>query len=220
MKNIVIIGSSGHAKVVIDIVQQAKQYQIIGLLDRFRHLNDQTQGYPVLGREEDLHELAVRHKLAGVIVAIGDNYVRSKVAEEVRLLCPDLTFVSAIHPAASIAKDVLIDEGTVIMAGAIVNPCSSIGRLCIVNTKASLDHDSRLGDYASLAPGATTGGNCEIGDYSAIGIGAVLIHGIHIGEHSVIGAGATVLKPIQSFRVAYGTPAVEVRERKVGDRYL
>lgn len=33
MDNIVIIGSSGHAKVIIDIVQQEGKYNIAGLLD-------------------------------------------------------------------------------------------------------------------------------------------------------------------------------------------
>jgi acetyltransferase-like isoleucine patch superfamily enzyme len=106
------------------------------------------------------------------------------------------------------------------MAGAAINPCCSVGRFCIMNTNSSLDHDSTLEDFASLAPGATTGGNCRIGQFSAVGIGAVMIHGIHVGEHTVIGAGSLVMKPIESFVVAYGSPARAVRNRKQGDEYL
>ena len=79
MDNIVIIGSSGHAKVIIDIVQQQGKYNIVGLLDRFRDVGEKTLGYPVLGKEEDLPELIKAHALKGAIVAIGDNFVRSKV---------------------------------------------------------------------------------------------------------------------------------------------
>ena len=220
MDNIVIIGSSGHAKVIIDIVQQEGKFNVAGLLDRFRNVGEKTLGYPVLGKEEDLPELIKTHTLKGAIVAIGDNFVRSKVAARIKEISPDLPFVSAVHPKASIAMEVSIGEGTVVMAGVSINPCSSVGRFCILNTNSSLDHDSILEDFASLAPGAATGGNCRIGQYSAVSIGAVLIHGIHVGEHTVIGAGSLVMKSIESFVVAYGTPARAIRNREQGDKYL
>lgn len=220
MDNIVIIGSSWHAKVVIDIVQKEKRYQIAGLLDRYRKIDERTLGCRILGREEDLPELIRIHSIKGAIVAIGDNFVRSKVAALVRELCPGLPFVSAVHPNASIATEVSIGEGTVIMAGVSINPCTSVGRFCILNTNSSLDHDSVMDDFSSLAPGATTGGNCRIGKYSAISIGAVLIHGVEIGEHAVIGAASLVMTSIESCVVAYGTPAKTVRSRKPGDKYL
>jgi len=220
MDNIVIIGSSGHAKVVIDIVRLEGRHNVVGLLDRFRAVGERTLGHTVLGKEEDLPGLMREHALTGVFVAIGDNDVRSKVAERIGEICPDLPFVSAIHPTASIAMDVQIGDGTVVMAGVSINPCCSIGRFCILNTRSSLDHDSVLEDFASLAPGVTTGGNCRIGRCSAVGIGAVLIDGIHVGEHTVIGAGSLVMKSIGTSVVAYGTPAKAIRDRRPGDRYL
>lgn len=219
MDNIVVIGSSGHAKVVIDIVEREGRYKIAGLLDRYRKVGEQTLGYPVFGQGGDLPQLTTRHALKGAIVAIGDNFIRSKEAARVREVCPDLPFVSAIHPKASIAKSVSVGEGSVIMAGAAMNPCCSIGRFCVLNTNSSLDHDSVMEDFSSLAPRAATGGNCRIGAYSAVGIGAVLINGILVGEHTVIGAGSTVLTNIDSFKVAYGTPAKAIRDRKPGDKY-
>lgn len=137
-----------------------------------------------------------------------------------REVCTDLTFVSAIHPRASIARDVSVGEGTVVMAGATINPSCSIGRFCILNTNSSLDHDSIMEDFSSLAPFVTTGGNCRIGGYSAVSIGVVLIHGIYIGEHSIVDAGSTVVKNIDPFKVAYGTPARAIRSRQPGDKYL
>lgn len=220
MDNIVLIGSSGHAKVIIDIVEHEGRYKIAGLFDEYRKVGEQTLGYQILGREEDLLQLMTSHILIGVIVAIADNFIRSKVAAFVEEVCPDLPFISAMHPKAYIAKDVSIGEGTVIMAGVNVNPSCSIGRFCILNTNSSLDHDSVMEDFSSLAPGVTTGGNCRIGGYSAVSIGAVLIHGVHIGEHTVIGAGSTVMKHCEPFKVAYGTPAKTIRERKPGDKYL
>ncbi len=220
LEPIIIIGSSGHAKVVIDIVQREGQYQIVGLLDRYRTPGEQTLGYPVLGKEEDLPELVSAHGLRGILIAIGDNQVRSNVAARVRGLCPGLPFVSTIHPSATIGLDVVMGSGTVVMAGVVINACAVVGQLCILNTHASLDHDSTMGDFASLAPGVVTGGNCHIGNHAAIGIGAVLIHGMAVGEHSVVGAGALVAKPVPAFVVAYGSPAKVVSPRAAGDRYL
>ncbi len=220
MNNIVIIGSSGHAKVVIDIVRQEGGFNIVGLLDRFRNLGEETLGYPIIGTEEDLPHLVNSHSLKGVIIAIGDNFIRSKVAERIKEICPDLLFIPAIHPSARIATEVSIGEGTIVMAGVSINPCSSIGRFCILNTHSSLDHDSVMEDFSSLAPHAATGGNCQIGKFSAISIGAILIHGVQIGEQSVVGAGSLVTRTIEAFVVAFGSPAKVIRTRNQGDKYL
>ncbi len=220
MQNIVLVGSSGHAKVIIDIVEKEGRYRIAGLIDGFRATGEKTLGYPVLGGTSDLAALIAQYDLKGAIVAIGDNSVRARVAAEVATLCPQLPFVTAVHPAASVGKSVIIGAGTVVMAGAVVNACCQVGRFCIVNTKASLDHDCVMEDYSSLAPGVTTGGNCRIGSHAAVSIGAVLRHGITIGEHSVVGAGSIVLKAVEAFSVAYGTPAKKIRDRQPGDKYL
>lgn len=220
MQNIVLVGSSGHAKVVIDIVEQQGRYRIVGLIDAFRAVGETTLGYAVLGSEPDLPALVAEHDLKGVIVAIGDNSVRARVTAKVAEVCASLPFVSAVHPSASIGKGATIGEGAVVMAGAVINPACSIGRGCIVNTQASLDHDSVMEDYSSLAPGVTTGGNCHIGSHAAVSIGAVLRHGITIGEHSVVGAGSLVLSAVEAFSIAYGSPARKVRDRQPGDKYL
>jgi len=108
----------------------------------------------------------------------------------------------------------------VVMAGAVVNPGTRIGRCCILNTRASLDHDNELGDFASLAPAAVTGGNVTVGPFTAVGIGAVVAHGRRIGPHAVVGAGAVVLADLPGDCVAYGVPARIARTRRRGERYL
>lgn len=220
MKNIIIIGSSGHSRVVIDIIESANEFKIIGLCDRFRVIGEETEGYKVLGKEEDLPELIKEHSIDAVIVAIGDNFIRSTVSSSIKMICPNLEFASAIHPNASIAKNVIIGKGSMIMSGAVVNSSSVVGESCILNTSSSFDHDCVLADFASIAPGVTIGGNCKIDRLSAIGIGATISHNIHIGEETLIGAGSTVMNDIESFAVAYGTPAKVIRNRKSGEKYL
>ena len=220
MQKMLIVGSSGQAKVIIDIVEQLGQCHIVGLIDSFRQVGETTLGYTILGGEADLPELVSAHGIEGVLIAIGDNFVRSAVATRVAALCPELAFLTAIHPSAMIGSRVTIGPGTVIMAGAVVNPCCVIERCSIINSRASLDHDSVMGEFSSLAPGVTTGGNCSIGAFAAVGIGATLKHGINIGEHVVIGAGATVISSVAPMSVAYGNPARVIRARQQGEKYL
>lgn len=220
MKNIIIIGSSGHAKVIIDIIEQEKKYNIIGLIDTFRKAGEITLGYSILGQEEDLPKIIEKYLVSGAIVAIGDNFLRSAIVEKIKKIAPNLLFISSIHPKASIGKDVSIGEGTVIMPGVCINSSSFVGKFCILNTNASLDHDSTLEDFASIGPGVKTGGYCHISSYSAIGIGATLVQKTHIGEHTVIGANSLVMKNIRSFSIAYGSPAKIIRSREKGEKYL
>ncbi|MBT3322250.1 MAG: acetyltransferase [Anaerolineae bacterium] len=220
MEDIFIIGSGGHAKVIIGIVEKEGKYNILGLLNAQPNIGEKILGYEVLGKDTDLGKFVKIHAIKGVIIAVGDNFTRSKVVERIKKENSELSFFSAIHPASAISSDVIIGQGTVIMAGVSVNVTSSIGEFCILNTNSSLDHDSEMDDFASLAPGVTVGGECEIGEYSAINIGAILLPRIKIGEHSVIGAGSLINKPVASFEVVYGSPAKKIRERKEGEKYL
>jgi len=217
VEKIIVVGASGHAKVVVDIIEKQELYSILGLIG----LNGPTPlDYPSLGLEEEFPNIAQAHQVKAGIVAIGDNWTRSKVVERIKSIMPDFKFITAIHPSAQIGRGAAIGDGTVVMAGAIINSGSVIGEHCIINTKASIDHDNTIGDFVSVAPNATTGGNVTIKPFSAIGLGANIIHGINIGEQTVIGAGALVLHDMPSFVVAYGMPATVRRQRIAGERYL
>lgn len=219
MKNLVVIGSGGHAKVVIDIIESVKEFKIVGLCDQLRS-GEKVEGYKILGKQDDLPELTEKYSIDCVIVGIGDNFTRFKVTSLIKKTCPSLEFISAIHPNASIAKSVTIGKGSVITNGVIISPHSIVGESCILNTASSLDHDSVIGNFSSFGPGVRTGGLCNIGDLSALGISTTLIHTITIGEETIIGAGSIVMKDVGSFVVAYGIPAKVLRTRKTGEKYL
>ncbi|MCR2802507.1 acetyltransferase [Paenibacillus soyae] len=218
VKNIIVFGAGGHAKTVIDTLEKQGLYRIAGLLDGGKPAGSVIYGYEVLGNEEWLADRA--GEIEGAIVAIGDNWRRSQVADAIRSLAPDLPFVSAIHPAAHIARGARIGAGSVIMAGAVLGSDAELGEHGIMYPGASIDHDCRIGRFVSWAPRSVSGGNVTVGDFSAIAIGAVLIHSVTVGEHCVVGAGSTVIRSIPSNTVAFGTPAKPVREREHGERYL
>lgn len=220
ISKVIIIGSSGHAKVVIDIFEKEGKYSILGLIDAYKPVGEIVLGYAVIGNEEDIPQLLKDNPDTGVFIAIGDNWVRKQVYEKILALTAIAVFVSAVHPSAQIAKQVQIGKGVAIMPGVIVNSNTIIGDFTILNTKSSIDHDSRMDAFSSLAPNVTTGGNVVIGSYSAISISATIKHGISVGQHTVIGAGALLLEHIGDNLVAYGTPAKTIRSRKAGEKYL
>ncbi|MCD4651263.1 MAG: acetyltransferase [Candidatus Cloacimonetes bacterium] len=220
MKNLVVFGTSGHARVCIDIIRLTNEYEIAGLLDKYLPLNSERFELKVIGNDADLPDLIQHYNLENCFIAIGDNSLRAKVAESVRKAAPKLLFPAIIHPSACVAKDVIIGTGTVVMAGTVINPGTTIGDFCIINTGAVVDHDCNIGSYSSIAPGSILGGNVNIGKYSAVSLGANIIHGKVVGSHTVIGASAVVLKNIPDNVVAYGNPCQIVRHRKEGDKYL
>ncbi|MDX1760573.1 MAG: acetyltransferase [Christiangramia sp.] len=219
MEKILLIGASDHCKYTIDIIEQSGKYQIAGILDRKLNKGSTFEGYPVLGYLEYLSEAQVSGIKAG-IVAIGDNFTRWKVVDEILQMHPDFQFCKAIHPSVIVGKNTVIGSGCVIMAGVILNNDCYIGDHCFIATKASLDHDSRLGSFSSLSPGVTTGGRVYIGERTAIGIGANILHYIEIGSNVVIGGGSLVNKKIEDDVLSYGVPAKPVRKRTANEKYL
>lgn len=218
MPDIIVFGAGGHAKAVIDVIEKAGEYRIAGILDSHQPPGTECYGYEIVGGLDYLS--AHRQQIQGGTVAIGDNWTRYRITQSIRQVMPDFRFIRAVHPQASVARGARIGEGSVIMAGAVIGSDAVVGDHCVMYTRSSLDHDSRLGHYATLAPNAATGGQVRIGDYSVISIGASVIHGVIIGEHCVIGAGAAVLHDIPDCSVAYGIPAAIARTRQPGERYL
>lgn len=219
MDAIFIIGASGHAKVVIDIVERQGRWRVAGLIDARLPAGAVHFGCPVLGDEGALADLARAHGVRALLVAVGDNAARARVVERAQALAPELAFATAVHPAASVARGAEVGPGSVVMPGAVLGPDARVGRHCIVNTGAMLDHDGVLDDYASLGPGAALGGNARVGAFAHVGLGASVIHGVAVGEHAVLGAGAVAVRDVPARVVALGVPARAVRGREPGERY-
>ena len=108
---------------------------------------------------------------AGHIIAVGDNAKRRQVALEREGMHFAMVYGTAIHPSAIVSMSAVIGPGTVIMAGAVVQAGARIGKHCIINTCASVDHDCIVGDYAHIAPGAHLCGHVEVGEGALVGAG-------------------------------------------------
>lgn len=178
--------------------------------------------------ETEIFGVSIKKRLAGLAgiekcnfaIGIGDNSKRESVFLEVEQELGAVNFPCLVHEFAIISQFATLGEGSVIMPGAVVGPRTSIGRFCIVNTNASIDHDSIMLDYSSLAPGAVTGGKVEIGKRSAVCLGARVRDKLTIGADSVLGANSYLNKNLPDSQLAYGTPARLIRARSRNDGYL
>ncbi|GHT36668.1 acetyltransferase [Bacteroidia bacterium] len=183
-----LYGASGHAKVILEILE-SNNIPLEALFDD----NDSIKAlfdYPVLPAEE------VKGPL---IISIGSNRIRQKIAASL-----NLEFETAIHPSAIISDRAKIGEGTVIMQGTIIQTCAEIGKHCIINTGASVDHECVIEDFVHLSPHTTLCGNVKVGEGSWIGAGTVIIPRVEIGKWCVIGAGSVVTKNIPDGVLAAG----------------
>lgn len=206
-EKIFVFGASGHAKVVIDIIERQGLYEIAFLVDDDPELKKTDfYGYHVIGGKQDL--LAAGDLVCAGIVAIGSNRARSAVAT--RLTENSLYLVSAIHPSAQLGRGVTVDAGTVIMAGAVINSDSRIGKNVIVNTRASIDHDCTVGDGVHIAPGATLCGTVSVGAGTFVCAGATIIPNLTIGSNVIVGAGSTVIRDVPDGATVVGNPAKQL----------
>jgi len=229
VSGVLIVGASGHGKVVAGVARSAGR-TVLGFLDRDSETTSWA-GRPVLGTDDDIGRVVDARGPVSVVVAIGDNATRREVVERVRAERaaraaragngpPGIEFATLVHADATVAPDVEIGPGSVVMAGAVLNPGVRVGRHCIVNTGALVDHDGVLGDYASVGPGACLGGDVRVGEGAVVSLGASVIHRRTVAEHAVLGAGALAVDDVPPGVVAYGVPARVVRERAPDDPYL
>jgi sugar O-acyltransferase (sialic acid O-acetyltransferase NeuD family) len=218
--NVILIGASGHARSVADVINAQGRYRISGLIDSFQEPGTVCFGYEILGGEKDLPNICRDLKIYKAFTAIGDNYQRQAMTERVQEAVPGIEFIACIHPSAIVGSDVKIGAGTVIMPGVIIVSGSSIAEGCILNTSSSIDHDSIMEPWSSLGPGAIAGGRLHLGKRSAINLGAKVIHNTNIGSDTLVGAGAVVLENIPDKVIAHGVPCRVIRSRKPGENYL
>ncbi len=188
----VLIGASGHAKVVLDILEKSGE-KVQCLLELNPSIK-QLFNHPVF--EEGGFFIKPDHL---IIVAVGDNKRRQLIASKHKV-----SFGLAIHPEATIASYVKIGTGSMIMAKAVVNPDVTIGEHCIINTGSVVEHDCELGDYCHVSPGAVVCGGVSVGEGTQIGAGAVILPGIKIGNWATIGAGAIIRKDVADEQVVVG----------------
>jgi len=206
MRDIVVLGGGGHARVLIGILKRDQQWTILGYTDN--HDRGRILGVEYLGEDSALAGVIASHRGCNALVGVGHvttTLIRKRLMEYGRDLGFVFPPVVSIH--AIVGEAVSSGEGTVIMDGALINTGSTLGRCCIVNSHSTVEHDCTVGDHVHICPGAVLSGGVSVGNDVLIGAGSCIVHGVNICDKSVIGAGSVVVGDIAEPGVYAGNPA-------------
>lgn len=197
-----LYGASGHAKVIIEILERSG-INVDGLFDDNPEITSLC-GYKCF--LFDYTELS-ENKL---IISIGDNNTRKLITEKIG----KVNYGIALDAGSSVSKRAAIGEGSVVMPGAIINSGAIIGKHVIINTNAVVEHDCYLDNFVHVSPGSSISGNVTIGEGSHIGTGASVIQNIKIGKWSIIGAGSAIIRDVPDYSVVVGNPGKIIKNIK------
>lgn len=207
MKNntLVILGASGHGAVVAEAAMSAGWDDVRFFDDAWPKVS-RIGPWVVAGNSQRIYDISSSHK--SMIIAIGNNRTRLEkmnMFEEMGFQFPPI-----IHPSCVVSKSARIGNGTVLCAGVIVNALSEIGRACIINTAATIDHQCILDDGVHVSPGANLAGGVRVGQECWIGLGAAIKQCTTIGDRSIVGMGSVVIRDVPPDVTVVGSPAKEI----------
>jgi len=203
---IVLIGDSGHAKVIKDIIL-ANGDHVIGILDD-KYIDVFTENLIIKGPISYINEL-LKGERVKVIIAIGNNKIRKEMVS--RLNIPKDKYITCIHPSAIVSPSAVIENGTVVMPGVIINADAYVGMHCIINTNAVIEHDCQVEKFVHISPASVITGGVKIAEGVHLGASSSVIPLVKIESWTTIGAGAVVVKDLPAKCTAVGTPAIPIK---------
>lgn len=140
-----------------------------------------------------------------VCLAVASPRVREALAHR----CDKVGLSLAGVRASNVVEmdDVTIGEGACLSPFVTMTSNIRIGRCFHANIYSYVEHDCRVGDFVTLAPGAKINGNVSIGDRVYIGAGAIIRQGLEIGSGATVGMGAIVTRSVPDGTTVVGNPA-------------
>ena len=205
-KPIVLVGGGGHCRSVIEVIESAQEYEIVGIVDKKEKIGEKVLNYPILWDEDQLTSLAKQYQ--NFVITVGQiktSKVREQFFKKVKDAGGRLPVI--IAPTAYVSNHCTISEGTVVMHHALINANAKIGKNCIINSKSLIEHDVTIGDHCHVSTNATVNGGVKITDSVFIGSGSVINQEVSIGENSIIASGSVVIGDVKQDQVYAGNPA-------------
>lgn len=210
----VIWGSAGHAKVLASLIY-LKGGRIVALFDNNPNVSPALKDIPLYIGVEGLKSWTSGVKEVREIkglAAIGGSHGHDRLFIHKLFRSYGIIIESLIHPSASVCATASIGQGTQILAQAIIASDTQVGEACIINHRASADHECVIGNGVHLAPASTLCGCVILGNNVMIGAGAVVLPRIKIGDNTIVGAGSVLTRDLPNSVVAFGNPAKIIRK--------
>lgn len=211
MKRLVIIGTGGHGREALDIVEAINavepMFEFLGFLDDGREPGELAAPHDarVLGPVSMARDLDAMY-----VAAVGSPATRRRIVESL----PDVPAASLIHPAATMGSHCRHEPGLIMAAGARVTHGVTLGRHVHINVNATISHDCDVGEFVTITPGSHISGGVTLGRDVWVGIGATINQTVAVGDGVVLGAGSAVLADIASGHTVVGVPAAPLRRTR------
>ena len=197
MRDLFIVGAGGFGREAVWTVERINKaaqqpiWNVIGFADDDpKKASGNFEGYPLLGSVE---KTARDFPGASVFIAVGNNEIRRKLYAELR----GFDFPALIDPSAQVSPTTDFKHGTFIAVEAVVSVGTEIGKFVIINARAGVGHDSKVGDFANIAPGVSLSGHTEIGEDVFMGTNSCTAPGMKVGAGAVVACGTPVLKNVE-----------------------
>ncbi len=188
---LILIGGGGHCRACVDVIEEAGEYRIAGVVDRREMLGQEVLGYPVVATDDDYPSLSTRY--SNFLITIGQVRTAARRRELFeRVVALGGGFPAIVSPRAHVSRHADLGAGTIVMHHATVNASARVGANCIINTGATVEHDAVVGDHCHVATGAVVNGSCRLGDEVFVGCGAALFHGVSLTSGVLVSAGSVV----------------------------
>lgn len=212
MKDIAIFGVGGCGREVLALIKDINKieptWNIVGFFDDGYEKGIMVNGYPNLGKTEDLNKW---EKPISIAVSIGSPVIKKKILDNITN--PLVDYPTLIHPSVWIGEKefVEIGKGCIICTGVMITTNVQIKDFVILNLQCTVGHDSVINSYAAFMPSVNVSGEVNIGEGVYVGTGAKIINQIGIGEYTIVGAGAVVAKNLPAHCTAVGVPAKPIK---------
>jgi sugar O-acyltransferase (sialic acid O-acetyltransferase NeuD family) len=210
-KPLILVGAGGHAKVVFDLISVLGLDCLAVSCPEASNLR-QWRGLAVISDQQlsELYSPAQVDLVLGIGFMPGTN-LRQRLFEQFSQL--GYQFRTLRHPTAWISASARLGQGCQVMAGVIIQADAECADNVIINTSASIDHDTVIGAHSQIAPGAVLCGAVVVEECVFIGASATVIQSRRIGKGAVVAAGAVVTSDVVPGSVVKGCPAVDQNQR-------
>ena len=208
--SLVLIGGGGHCKSCIDVIESEGRFSIAGILDIPERKGQKISGYPVIGIDDDIPELAKTYRYFFITMGhIKSPGFRIKMFDYLKSLGLEIPVI--ISPNAHVSSRSKIGEGTIVMHNVLVNSEAETGVNCILNTGCLVEHETYIGDHCHISTRAVLNGQCKVGSRCFIGSSTVLGNNIRINDDILVSAGSLVLKDLERPGTYIGNPLRKIR---------
>jgi sugar O-acyltransferase (sialic acid O-acetyltransferase NeuD family) len=214
MKKLILIGAGGHCKTVIEIIQQNKDFEICGILDK-SDVQQALFGINILGTDDLIEELIQKEYVFHITVGqLSSNLTRVTIYNKVKKLGGHLVHI--ISSKAFVSNYAELGQGIFVGHNAVVNTGAKIGDNTLINTASIIEHDSIVGEHCHIATQAIVNADCIVESNCFLSSNVVVNRGLKIRNNISVGSGSVVTKDLMIENGLYiGVPAILKKELKL-----